>query len=337
MSEYKTTGGDVLHCPACGAVVPASASICPKCGHEFSNIEANATATGLAMALAMVEDYDAKCQIIETFPVPNSKADLLELVTSMKPKIKRVNDPLAESYLVKYEELIEKIKVSFPNDKQLKPFADEYETLKATILAAQKKSDKQYWLSEHSKLLVFCGLVVIALIAGGIWAFMNRSTTGNTPEQCSSAVESALAKGDIKSARNYILSYQNAKDDIIDCYANVLSAYLDEGNWEEAKSLVAFYGQGEYTQPLNRGLYNYLLATGDFDKAEEYINVEEKPANDEYYEYMEECVKQLCMAGKKDEAKLFVARKSTFFASNRAGTYSKSRVEERLNKLIASY
>lgn len=165
MSEYKTTGGDVLHCPACGAVVPASASICPKCGHEFSGIEANATATGLAMALAMVEDYDAKCQIIETFPVPNSKADLLELVTSMKPKIKRVNDPLAESYLVKYEELIEKIKVSFPNDKQLKPFADEYETLKATILAAQKKSDKQYWLSEHSKLLVFCGLVVIALIA----------------------------------------------------------------------------------------------------------------------------------------------------------------------------
>ena len=337
MSEYKTTGGDILHCPACGAVVPASASVCPKCGHEFSGIEANATATGLAMALAMVEDYDAKCQIIETFPIPNSKADLLELITSMKPKIKRVDDILSESYLVKYEELIEKIKVSFPNDKQLKPFADEYENLKAAILAQRKSSDTKYWLSEHSKLLVFLALLIIGLIGGGIWAFMNRATKTNTPEQCSAAVEVALAKGDTKAARKTILAYERSKDEIIDCYANLLSAYLDEGNWEDAKSLVTCYGQGEYTQPLNRGLYNYLLSVSDFDQAEEYINVEETPSNQEYYEYMEDCVKQLCAAGKKDEAKAFVARKSAFFAGNRAGMYSKSRVEEKLNKLIASY
>lgn len=337
MSEYKTTGGDVLHCPACGAVVPASASVCPKCGHEFSGIEANATATGLAMALAMVEDYDAKCQIIETFPIPNSKADLLELITSMKPKIKRVDDPLAESYLVKYEELIEKIKVSFTNDKQLKPFADEYESLKATILTNRKKSDRNYWVSEHMKLLVFLGLLLIALIGGCIWAFMNRSTKSNTPEQCSAAVEVALAKGDTKAARKHILAYERSKDEIIDCYASLLSVYLDEGNWDDAKSLVTCYGQGEYTLPLNRGLYNYLLSVNDFDQAEEYINVEETPGNEEYYEYMEDCVKQLCSAGKKDEAKAFVARKSAFFAGKRAGSYSKARVEEKLNKLIANY
>ena len=35
--------GDVKKCPACGAIVTSFSAKCGDCGHEFSNIEANAS------------------------------------------------------------------------------------------------------------------------------------------------------------------------------------------------------------------------------------------------------------------------------------------------------
>ena len=99
MSEYIKRGGDVLHCPKCGAIVPVSASVCPECGYEFSDIGANNSSVNLALLLAATDDYDEKYQIIETFPLPNSKADLIEFATALKPRIKKVNDVLAEAYM----------------------------------------------------------------------------------------------------------------------------------------------------------------------------------------------------------------------------------------------
>ena len=136
---------------------------------------------------------------------------------------------------------------------------------------------------------------------------------------------------------NYVVGYKKDKDDVIEGYVTLLSKYLDEGMWEDAKSLVEFYGQGNYTQPLNHGLYNYLLSIGEYDQAEGYINVESKPTDTEYYGYMEECVKLMCAAGLISPAHEFIAKKTLHFAANRSGYYSKARVEERLNKIVAAY
>jgi hypothetical protein len=337
MSEYKTKGGDVLHCPQCGIVVPESASVCPNCGYEFSEIGANSSSIVLATLLAGLEYDEDKCQAIETFPIPNSKVDLLEFLTSLKPRIQNVDSPLADAYMTKYQELIEKIKVSFPNDKQLKPFVDEFSALYASIQEKKGKQARKNWFSEHTKLVVTAVLIVVALLVGGGLLIAFRDTAANNADRCVAAVTKAVDKDNLKSARNFVVGYKNSKDEVIEGYVTLLSKYLDEGMWDDAKSLVEFYGQGTYTQPLNRGLYNYLLSTGEYEQAEEYINVEAKPTDNEYYAYMEECVKLMCAAGLINPAQEFIARKAIHFVSNRSGNYTQARVQERLNKIVAAY
>lgn len=336
MSEYKTKGGDVQHCPQCGSVVPESAAVCPKCGYEFSDIKANTSSVNLAILLASTDDYDEKCQFIETFPLPNAKVDLLEFATALKPRIKKVNDPLSEAYMTKYQELIEKIKVSFPNDAQLKPFVDEFDALYSTIETQRKKEDRKYWFSEHSKAIIAAIVLVLALIIGGVVMIAYRDTAANNADRCVAAVTKAVDKDNLKQARNFVVGYKNDKDEVIEGYVTLLGKYFDEGMWEDAKSLVEYYGQGDYTGDLNRGLFNYLMATGEYEQAEEYINVEAKPTDDEYYGYMEEAVKLMCDAGLINPAEQFIAKKALHFAASR-GYYSKDRVVERLNKIVAAY
>lgn len=336
MSEYKKRGGDVLHCPKCGAIVPESASVCPECGHEFSEIEANSSSMLLATLLAQTDDYERQCQIIETFPLPNSKVDLLEFATALKPRIKNIDNPLADAYMVKYQELIEKIKTSFSKDPQLMRFVNEFDALYAEIEVKKKKADRQYWFSEHSKLLITSVVIVLALLIGGGVLIAFRDTAANNADRCVTAVTKAVDKDNLKKARSFLVSYKKDKDEVIEGYVTLLSKYLDEGKWEDAKSLVEYYGQGEYTKPLNKGLFNYLLSIGEYELAENYINVEEKPTDREYYTYMEECVKLMCQAGMLSEAQAFIAKKALHYAAS-SGYYSKTRVQERLNKIVNQY
>lgn len=336
MSEYKKKGGEVLHCPKCGEIVPESAAVCPVCGFEFSQ-GANTSSIILANMLAAVDDDDKKCQIIETFPLPTNKADILEFVTELKPRIQNTDSYLADSYMVKYQALIEKIKANFSNDKQLMPFVQEFPALQAAIEAKKKKQNRQDWFSEHSKLIVVAVVLIIALLVGGGLMVAFRDTVANNAELCIQAVNNSVNKDNLKQARNFIMGYKHDKDDIMESYVTLLSKYFDEGKWDEAKSLVEFYGNGQYTGDLNRGLFNYLMATGEYDQAEEYINVEAKPSDEEYYAYIEEAVTLMCKAGLVNPAQEFVAKKALHFASNRAGYYAKDRVQARLQKIIDAY
>ena len=337
MAEYKTKGGELQHCPHCGAVVSESAAVCPNCGYEFSEIDANMSSIVLADRLAELEYDEDKCEAIETFPVPNSKVDLLEFVTALKPRVLNIDSPLADAYMTKYHELILKIRTSFPNDKQLKPYADEFEALRAEIQAKKAKADRNDWLKEHSKLIVISALIVVALIVTGGVLIAFRDTAANNADRCVTAVTKAVDKDNLKKARSFVVGYKKDKDEVIEGYVTLLSKYLDEGMWEDAKSLVEFYGQGDYTQPLNRGLYNYLLSVGDYNQAEQYINVEAKPSDKEYYDYMEECVQLMCAAGLVSPAQEFIAKKAIHFVSNNSGNFTQARVQERLNKIVAAY
>ena len=325
-----------MHCPKCGVIVPESASVCPECGYEFSEIEANSSSMLLATLLAQTDDYDRQCQIIETFPLPNSKVDLLEFATALKPRIKNIDNPLADAYMVKYQELIEKIKTSFSKDPQLMRFVNEFDALYAEIEVKKKKADRQYWFSEHSKLLITSVVIVLALLIGGGVLIAFRDTAANNADRCVTAVTKAVDKDNLKKARNFLVSYKKDKDEVIEGYVTLLSKYLDEGKWDDAKSLVEYYGQGEYTKPLNKGLFNYLLSIGEYELAEDYINVEEKPTDREYYNYMEECVNLMCKAGMLGEAQAFIAKKALHYAAG-TGYYSKARVQERLNKIVNQY
>ena len=157
--------GDVKKCPACGAIAQSFQTICSDCSHEFSNVDANvsigklfemlnacendrkeesnsiAGAFGSLMAKGFGQGdkiTEKKKSIISGFPIPNTKDDILEFLstaipnakqkgnflTKQQPENKSHND-LAPTWHSKCEQLIMKAKFSMKDDnKTLKEIMD---------------------------------------------------------------------------------------------------------------------------------------------------------------------------------------------------------------------
>lgn len=146
--------GDIKKCPACGAVLQSFTTKCPDCGFEFRNVEANCTIqhlfellneveanskedavgliTGLGRAYSDMfaagmggnKDTRKKKAIIQNFPIPNTKEDILEFLTLAMPLAKKPglfdqDMQKKEMYPVwkaKCEQIIMKAKFSMKDD-----------------------------------------------------------------------------------------------------------------------------------------------------------------------------------------------------------------------------
>lgn len=148
--------GDVRKCPACGAIVSSFSAKCTDCGHEFSNIEANASIQKLFKMLNDVENErkddesgvvgmlvggfskiqaggdriaEKKKSIISGFPIPNTKEDILEFLSTAIPNAKKKgnmfnameyksHNDLVPVWRSKCEQIIMKAKFSMKEDKK---------------------------------------------------------------------------------------------------------------------------------------------------------------------------------------------------------------------------
>ena len=98
--------GDVKKCPACGAMIESFTSRCPSCGYDFSNIAANGSIQKLFEMLNQAEaesksktmfssifssddkDLRKKKAIVQNFPIPTTKDDILEFLSLAVPLAK---------------------------------------------------------------------------------------------------------------------------------------------------------------------------------------------------------------------------------------------------------
>ena len=143
--------GDVKKCPACGAIVQSFQTKCSDCSHEFSNIGANVSigklfemlnacesnrkeqSTSIFNALgSAIEDnkvIEKKKSIISGFPIPNTRDDLLEFLSTAIPNAKqkgnfwtyhesKSHNDLAPTWKSKCEQIIMKAKFSMKDDKK---------------------------------------------------------------------------------------------------------------------------------------------------------------------------------------------------------------------------
>lgn len=156
--------GDIKKCPACGAMIPSFTASCPECGYEFKNIAANSSIQRLFEMLNQAEleskedakglmeglgrsfgesfsagmggnkDTRKKKAIIQNFPIPNTKDDILEFLSlavplARKPKWNNPDMNAREMYPVwkaKCEQIIMKAKFSMREDKQTLEMIAEY-------------------------------------------------------------------------------------------------------------------------------------------------------------------------------------------------------------------
>jgi hypothetical protein len=150
-SAKSNKEGDLKKCPACGAHVHSFVSKCGDCGHEFRNIEAVSSIKALHLELQKGEEDErnkprswaekmdgelavAKAvanrqkSIIASFPVPNTKEDLLEFLSIANSEaskklgffIAQVHPEavLKNAWKAKCEQLIIKSRLTFNDDKK---------------------------------------------------------------------------------------------------------------------------------------------------------------------------------------------------------------------------
>lgn len=110
--------GNIKTCPACGASIRSMELSCSDCGHVFTNVKANSTVQKLFEELQKIEHSESnkasesffdkldttgqkkrlaiatrQSSVISSFPIPNSKEDLLELISmAVAESTKSTND-----------------------------------------------------------------------------------------------------------------------------------------------------------------------------------------------------------------------------------------------------
>ncbi|MCQ2285990.1 MAG: hypothetical protein MJZ76_03835 [Bacteroidales bacterium] len=339
--------GDVRKCPVCGAIVQAYQAKCSECGYEFSNVDANMSSQKLAEEIKNAKNEIDKKQIITLFPIPNTKADLLEFLTSLQPKMRDVNDPLSSAYYKKYQECISKAQVSFTNDTVVKPFLDSFEKEKKSLKRKQNFNNIKHWCSRHKILTAFIVLTIISLIISGITEITKSAK--NDVDICVESITSAITNNDLETAQNHIDNYQGSAHDIAKSYCALFSAYLNKGEFEKAKKLVDNLksDDGRYTWPSETKqciskMYSYMISAGKYDDAEEYIPDQYVDA-DSYYNYLKACVEKMMENEETNEAKKFIKRKVVFFekyndeASKDYTNWNTTIVEKKLNAIVENY
>lgn len=159
--------GDVKKCPACGAMIKSFTSCCPECGHEFSNIAANSSIQklfemlnefeaktkedpkglmqgalrfyGEGFAIGGTKDTRKKKAIIQNFPIPTTKDDILEFLSLAVPLARKkpslfakLNAPGSDEVIMpgvwkaKCEQIIMKAKFSMREDAKTMEMIAEY-------------------------------------------------------------------------------------------------------------------------------------------------------------------------------------------------------------------
>lgn len=308
--------GDFRKCPVCGAMVPALAGSCPECGYEFSGVDANLSSKKLADQLNALEkeceeekkkeykdvsysnrDYEKakidekykkiivpqrKRTLIETFPIPNTKADLFEFITALLPKIG--DRQLGKAYRAKVEECILKANTLFPNDSTF----------------AKITNQAQLDIKKHKqrKLLIILSIICAAILGIGIptlWG-VTHSKAYNQKQ-----IDKYINIGKPEKAVKYCLrDYKHADYD----QYRVSVALAETGKVDEAISLyLLHHGKKSlniFDDPSPEALRKALIREKRYDEAVEFTNYKS------YGTTILWIVEDYCKDGKKQEAHRFL-------------------------------
>ena len=325
--------GDVRKCPACGAIVGAFKGSCPECGYEFSNVDANLSSKKLYDTLAKETSLQKKKEIIETFPLPNTKADLLEFLTALKPRIVDQSSEFADAYYKKYAECIEKAKVSFFGDKQLQPFIDDFSQVEKKI-----RMKKYVNFLKNKWKLVAIVLVLVVVGISTLASLIKHNIAAAQLEDQKMSFAKHISNGDAESAKSVLKEmntyYYDGALDLIKLYTLSGDVYNAIDVYEKLTPLHCSMFDIEYSHKRHGSNNQYepeatnlirkeLIKLGDYDLAWYYSEKESWGCDpnsevhaDYYYRFMAEVVNYLCENNKKQEARKFVNRYIQWFSDN---------------------
>lgn len=163
VAPKSTKFGDIRKCPACGAIVASGSATCAECGYAYTEDMSTCAIDKIYERLSAIDmkyhrmsnrekffgmftgadpQFDKakeKIDAITVFNVPNTRAELLGLLSSLQPLVdpKGPKDGIDEfdcdledlsyGYWVLFANCINKAKMSFASDKTFAPYYTFYE------------------------------------------------------------------------------------------------------------------------------------------------------------------------------------------------------------------
>ncbi len=192
--EYE---GKIIKCPNCGEVLSSFQARCPACGHELRETKVSSAAKEFALKLEIIEAQSdpihkgllrkklekdeisekeqRKIELIRSFPVPNTKEDMLEfmiLATSCisydlydsckSEKVSRGPKEVNAAWYAKVQQVYEKAKRSNFSDDTFQQIESLYTKCKDDIRRAKKKGIIKWILMSA---WIPLGLVILLSVA----------------------------------------------------------------------------------------------------------------------------------------------------------------------------
>lgn len=286
--------GGLKKCPACGALIQSMQVKCPECGYEFHNVEANSTVKQLQQKLDEIEASAKpsddkisvfssglvdpigrrKAAVIKSCPVPNSKDDLIELLTlcstNYTPSVNDQNNYESSAWKSKYKQVRAKAKILLKDDPDL-----------AQVLQETDKAVKINGLKKNLFFIVLAVVVLLFLVVVPTCVFSseNEKTEAAKTElnTTTDKVEQLMTSGDYDQAAT-VLSL--CKADVTDNETSALYSsmvmkvageLLDRGDSAKAENLYnsAVAKLGSYADALDPLAQKLGIETESMRKAAE--------------------------------------------------------------------
>ena len=169
----KNKEGQVHKCPYCGEILPFDAVKCPSCGREIRDREATWSVESLAEKLNATDDNDKKIELIKTFPIPNSREDILGFMimasSNFDARYYATNsnaDTVSGAWLSKIEECYTKGKIMFQDKKDL-----------ANLDMVYRQTHKKAVITQRLRIaMIVAGFVLTILSIALIGTDANQTT-----------------------------------------------------------------------------------------------------------------------------------------------------------------
>ncbi len=246
-------------CPYCGGSVPQLTDKCPHCGENITP-EASKDLEDIFEKLE-----EALVNLKSGNKIHESKATVERF--ARKAKMYYSNNP-------KVQKLLEEIEF----DKELA--AKEAKTLvrNQNIMDLLKKYG---WI-----------LIVLVVIGIGLWYFLKPDPTKD-PDICVKDAIEAVKNGNLSEAEAICTGFSKGIDyeaeKIIDAYSAICNAYVEQGNFERAISLIdgklGFY---DLEKNLRGIVQEKCINSGNYDDAEKYTKWSWRQSD--YYDFICKCI-----------------------------------------------
>lgn len=136
--------GQIHKCPCCGELIPFDAVNCPTCGYEVRDRGVAVSVQDFFDTLQTINDEEKKINYIKTYPIPNTREDILEFMLLAKSNYdakyyatNRNIDSLSSAWLSKIEQCYTKAKIILREQRDLDTVEEIYKGIKTETKKVQ--------------------------------------------------------------------------------------------------------------------------------------------------------------------------------------------------------